>query len=161
LMWGSLLFQSLVVSFASYLAWFWLLRHYWASRLGVFSFMTPLFGIAFGVWLLDEPLEASFLIGAILVLAGVTLVSGDDGWKALLGRVIRPVESAWTAGASTVLRTAGWYSGSGWEAVEIALASGKCLRLGTDEPQRLTRALLAAKREQGCGTFPQYGKQGM
>lgn len=94
LMWGSLLFQSLVVSFASYLAWFWLLRHYWASRLGVFSFMTPLFGIAFGVWLLDEPLEASFLIGAILVLAGVILVSGDDGWKALRGRVIRPVESA-------------------------------------------------------------------
>ena len=56
--------------------------------------MTPLFGIAFGVWLLDEPLEASFLIGAILVLAGVILVSGDDGWKALRGRVIRPVESA-------------------------------------------------------------------
>ncbi len=94
LLWGSLLFQSLVVSFASYLAWFWLLRHYWASRLGVFSFLTPLFGIAFGVGLLDEPLEASFLVGAILVLAGVILVSGDDGWKALRGRVIRPVESA-------------------------------------------------------------------
>ena len=73
---GSLLFQSLVVSFASYLAWFWLLRHYLASRLGVFSFMTPLFGVAFGVYLLDEAIETSFLAGAILVLIGITLVSG-------------------------------------------------------------------------------------
>jgi drug/metabolite transporter (DMT)-like permease len=79
LAWGSLLFQSLVVSFASYLTWFWLLRHYLASRLGVFSFLTPLFGVAFGVWLLDEPLEPSFLIGAILVCAGIILVSGY-GW---------------------------------------------------------------------------------
>jgi len=79
LAWGSLLFQTLVVSFASYLAWFWLLRHYLASRLGVFSFLTPLFGVAFGVWLLDEPLEASFLVGALLVCAGIVLVSGY-GW---------------------------------------------------------------------------------
>jgi len=79
LAWGSLLFQSLVVSFASFLVWFWLLRTYLASRLGVFSFMTPLFGIAFGVWLLHEPLEASFLAGALLVITGIVLVSGY-GW---------------------------------------------------------------------------------
>ncbi|WP_153115895.1 DMT family transporter [Rhodocyclus tenuis] len=74
---GSLLFQSVIVSFASYLGWFWLLRRYLASRLGVFSFMTPLFGLGFGVWLLDEPLEASFLFGAIFVLIGVVMVSGS------------------------------------------------------------------------------------
>ena len=73
--WASLVFHSVIVSFASYLAWFWLLRHYLATRLGVFSFMTPLFGMAFGVWLLHEPLEASFVTGAALVLAGVVLVS--------------------------------------------------------------------------------------
>lgn len=75
LMWGSLLFQSLVVSFASFLVWFWLLRHYLASQLGVFSFMTPLFGVGFGVWLLQEPLESRFVAGAFLVLIGVVLVS--------------------------------------------------------------------------------------
>lgn len=84
--WGSLLFQSVIVSFASYLAWFWLLRHYLASRLGVFSFMTPLFGVAFGVWLLDEPLEPSFLIGALLVCAGIVGVSGYGWFKALSGK---------------------------------------------------------------------------
>ncbi|MHB1429335.1 MAG: DMT family transporter [Rhodocyclaceae bacterium] len=85
LAWGSLLFQALVVSFASYLAWFWLLRHYLASRLGVFSFLTPLFGVAFGVWLLDEPLEPGFLVGALLVCAGIVLVSGYGWIKTLLG----------------------------------------------------------------------------
>lgn len=76
---GSLLFQSLIVSFASFLVWFWLLRHYPASQLGVFSFMTPLFGVGFGVWLLGEPLESRFVLGAVGVIAGVILVS-SHGW---------------------------------------------------------------------------------
>ncbi len=74
--WASLVFHTLVVSFASFLVWFWLLRHYLASRLGVFSFLTPLFGIVFGAWLLSEPIEASFLLGAVPVLIGIVLVSG-------------------------------------------------------------------------------------
>jgi drug/metabolite transporter (DMT)-like permease len=76
LVWASLVFHSLVVSFASFLVWFWLLRHYLASRLGVFSFLTPLFGIVFGAWLLREPIELSFLLGALPVLVGIVLVSG-------------------------------------------------------------------------------------
>lgn len=72
----SLLFQAVIVSFASFLVWFWLLRSYLASQLGVFSFMTPFFGVLFGVLFLAEPLELSFLIGAICVLLGICLVSG-------------------------------------------------------------------------------------
>ena len=84
--WASLAFHTLVVSFASFLAWFWLLRNYLASPLGVFSFLTPLFGIVFGAWLLNEPLEPSFLVGALPVLVGIVLVSGG-GWIAQrLGR---------------------------------------------------------------------------
>ncbi|MGA8889916.1 MAG: DMT family transporter [Anaeromyxobacteraceae bacterium] len=73
--WGSVLFQGVVISFASYLAWFWLLRRYLASRIAVFSFMTPLFGVTFGVLLLGEPLTPSFAGGALLVLGGITVVS--------------------------------------------------------------------------------------
>ena len=73
--WASVLFQGIVVTFASYLAWFALLRRYLASRLSVFSFLSPLFGVAFGVLLLNEPIDAYFAIGALLVLAGITLVS--------------------------------------------------------------------------------------
>ncbi|MDF3935927.1 DMT family transporter [Pseudomonas citronellolis] len=74
---GSVLFQGVVVSFFSYFTWFWLLRRYLASNLAVFSFMTPLFGIAFGVLLLREPLAWNFIGGAALVLAGISLVSGE------------------------------------------------------------------------------------
>ena len=77
---GSLAFHTLIVSFASFLAWFWLLRNYLASRLGVFSFLTPLFGIIFGVWLLDENIEANFIFGTALVLLGILVVS-LQGWS--------------------------------------------------------------------------------
>lgn len=80
---GSLLYQSVIVGFASFLGWFWLLRNYIASRVGVFTFMTPLFGVVLGAWLLDEPIEPVFLIGAWMVLAGVILVSGH-AWIAQL-----------------------------------------------------------------------------
>jgi len=76
--WTSLLFQGVVVSFASYLAWFWLLRRYLASRVAVFSFMTPLFGVTFGVLVLREPVDVYFAAGAVLVLAGITLVSAPS-----------------------------------------------------------------------------------
>ena len=71
-------FQELVVALSSYLVWFWLLKQYLASRLSVLSFVTPIFGVSFGVLILNEPLEASFLIDALLVLAGITLVSAAE-----------------------------------------------------------------------------------
>lgn len=73
--WASMAFQSLLVAFVSLLAWFWLLRRYLASRLSVFSFMTPLFGVGFGVLLLNDPLDNWFIAGAVLVSAGITLVN--------------------------------------------------------------------------------------
>ena len=74
-----LTFQTIAVSFAASLLWFWLLTKYLASRLGVLSFMTPLFGVAAGVIFLNEPLEPNFVAGACLVLTGLVLVSGH-GW---------------------------------------------------------------------------------
>jgi drug/metabolite transporter (DMT)-like permease len=72
---GSLLFQGVVIAFASYLAWFWLLTRYYAGRLAVFSFLAPLFGVAFGVLLLGEPMSPTFAFAALLVGAGIGLVN--------------------------------------------------------------------------------------
>jgi drug/metabolite transporter (DMT)-like permease len=72
---ASLAYQGVIVAFASYLAWFWLLTRYLAGRLAVFSFLTPLFGVAFGVIFLSEPLSAAFLGAALLVGAGIVLVN--------------------------------------------------------------------------------------
>lgn len=72
---GSLLFQGVVVAFASYLAWFWLLTRYYAGRLAVFSFLAPLFGVGFGVLLLGERLSPVFALAALMVGAGIGLVN--------------------------------------------------------------------------------------
>jgi drug/metabolite transporter (DMT)-like permease len=71
----ALAYQAVVVAFASYLAWFWLLTKYLAGRLMVFSFLTPLFGVAFGVLLLGEGMSALFGLAASMVVAGIVLVN--------------------------------------------------------------------------------------
>jgi drug/metabolite transporter (DMT)-like permease len=68
-------YQCIVISFISYLTWFWLLRQYIVSQLGVLTFLTPIFGVLAGVLLLREPLTASFAVAAVLVGAGIYLVN--------------------------------------------------------------------------------------
>lgn len=72
---ASLFYQSVLIAFASYLIWFWLLRQYLASRLSVFSFLTPLFGVAFGVLLMHDHVGVRFAMAAVLVLLGIVLVN--------------------------------------------------------------------------------------
>lgn len=72
---ASLVYQAVIVAFVSYLAWFWLMTRYLASRLAVFSFLTPLFGVAAGVIILHEPVTPVFLGAALLVGAGIFLVN--------------------------------------------------------------------------------------
>lgn len=86
---AGLAFQSVVVAFASFLVWFWMLRRYLASRLGVLAFMTPLFGVLFGAALLDEAIEPGFLSGFLLVFAGILLVSGDRWLRQAAGNLLR------------------------------------------------------------------------
>lgn len=71
----SMFYQGVLVAFASYLTWFWLLTRYWAAQLSVFSFLTPLFGVAFGVLLLGDQVSSAFLAAALLVGAGIALVN--------------------------------------------------------------------------------------
>jgi drug/metabolite transporter (DMT)-like permease len=70
-----LAYQGVIVAFASYLAWFWLLTRYYAARLSVLSFLTPMFGVICGVVFLSEPLTARFGVATLLVAAGVVLVN--------------------------------------------------------------------------------------
>jgi drug/metabolite transporter (DMT)-like permease len=42
----------------------------------VVSFLTPVFGVVLGVWLLGESLEPRFVVGGSLVVLGIGLVGG-------------------------------------------------------------------------------------
>jgi drug/metabolite transporter (DMT)-like permease len=72
---ASLLFQVAVVSFASFLTWFWLMRHYPATRISSFTLLTPVFGLVAGVLLLGEPLTARLLLALAAVCVGIWLVN--------------------------------------------------------------------------------------
>jgi drug/metabolite transporter (DMT)-like permease len=73
--WVSIALQTLVGAFASYLAWMWLLRHYPATRLSSFTFLTPVFALVFGVALLGEPLTVQLMLALAGVAVGIVLVN--------------------------------------------------------------------------------------
>ena len=70
-----MLFQVVVVTFASYLAWFWLVRHYPATKVSAFTLLTPLLGLLAGVLLLGEPLTLRLLVALVAVCAGIAIVN--------------------------------------------------------------------------------------
>jgi drug/metabolite transporter (DMT)-like permease len=72
---ASLIYQAVIVAFASYLAWFWLLSRYLAARLSVMSFLTPMFGVLSGVLFLSDSLTARFVLAALLIGGGIVLVN--------------------------------------------------------------------------------------
>ena len=73
--WASLAFQSVIVAFASYLTWFWLLRHYPATRLSAFSFLTPVFGLLFAALALGESISMRLIAAMVCIAAGIVLVN--------------------------------------------------------------------------------------
>lgn len=72
---GAVAFQVVVVTFASYLVWFWLVGRYPATQLSSFTLLTPVFGLVFGAGLLAEPVTARLLVGLGAVVAGIWLVN--------------------------------------------------------------------------------------
>jgi drug/metabolite transporter (DMT)-like permease len=71
----SLGYQVVIIAFLSYLAWFWLLRHYPAGRIAAFSFLSPLFGMLGGGIFLNETLSALLGLSLLLVAGGIYLVN--------------------------------------------------------------------------------------
>jgi drug/metabolite transporter (DMT)-like permease len=72
---AGLLFQAVVVVSAGFIFWLWLLSIYPASGVASFSFLTPVFGLALGWLLLDEPIGPGILGAAALVAAGIVLIN--------------------------------------------------------------------------------------
>jgi drug/metabolite transporter (DMT)-like permease len=71
---GWLTFQIVVVCFASYLMWFWLVRHYPATQLSAFTLLTPIFGLLAGVLLMADPLTLRLVTALVGVSVGIALV---------------------------------------------------------------------------------------
>jgi drug/metabolite transporter (DMT)-like permease len=72
---GALAYQAVWVVSVTYVVWFALIVRYSASRLSAFTFLTPLFGVAAGHLVLNEPLTPPFALAVALVAAGLVLVN--------------------------------------------------------------------------------------
>ena len=72
---ASFAYQALWVVSVSFVIWFALIIRYSANRLSAFTFLTPLFGVAAGHLVLNEPLTPAFALAVALVAAGLVLVN--------------------------------------------------------------------------------------
>ena len=72
---GWLAYQTFWVVSLTYAVWFAMVQRYSASRLSAFTFLTPLFGVASGHFVLGEPISWAFGLAVALVIAGLVLVN--------------------------------------------------------------------------------------
>ena len=71
----SLVLQTVVGAFASYLAWMWMLGRYPATKISAFVFLTPVFALLFGTLWLNEPVTLNLIASLSLVAVGIVLVN--------------------------------------------------------------------------------------
>ncbi|MBB5047691.1 drug/metabolite transporter (DMT)-like permease [Rhodopseudomonas rhenobacensis] len=84
--WALMAYQAIWVVGLTFLMWFGLVKTYSASKLSAFTFITPLFGVAAGYLIMDDPLTPTFGVAALLVTAGLYLVN-----KPAPATAVRPV----------------------------------------------------------------------
>ena len=58
-----------------YTIWFWLMHRYSAASLHAFTFLTPIFGVLAGHFVLGEPVSPAIVVGLVLVAFGIWLVN--------------------------------------------------------------------------------------
>jgi O-acetylserine/cysteine efflux transporter len=72
--WGSLAFTTLLSSLVAHTAWYYLVSKYPVTSLSPITLLSPLFGIFFGVTLLNDHLSTRMLVGGAVTLIGVFIV---------------------------------------------------------------------------------------
>jgi drug/metabolite transporter (DMT)-like permease len=72
---GAFAYQTVWVVSVTFAVWFALVVRYSAARLSVFTFLAPLFGVAAGHFVLNEPLTPAFSVAVALVAGGLLLVN--------------------------------------------------------------------------------------
>ena len=77
----------------AYILYFRLLGRWGATRTSLVAYLLPVYGIVLGYLVLQEPIDATLIVGTALVIAGVALVNSPWGQRRLF-RARAPVETA-------------------------------------------------------------------
>jgi len=83
---GLMAYQTVWIVGTTFLIWVFLVKTYSASKLSSFTFMTPLFGVIGGYFVMHDTLTLAFAGAALLVMAGLYLVNrpGEPAGNPLL-----------------------------------------------------------------------------
>ncbi|HEY0834410.1 MAG TPA: EamA family transporter [Azospirillum sp.] len=72
--WGAVAYIAVMATIVAYGLWYRLLRRYDVNQAVPYMLLVPLFGVASGVLLLDEPLTWRLALGGLVTVAGVGLI---------------------------------------------------------------------------------------
>lgn len=73
-----ILHLGILVTVATYLLYQWAIRYSSATTASLNTYLQPVFAVGFNVLFLDESLTPGFIVGSILVFAGVFIASGES-----------------------------------------------------------------------------------
>ncbi len=85
----AMLYQSLVTATFGFLVWNSLLQKFGATALHSFVFIMPLFGVIFGVLLLNEPVTPYLSLSILFIVAGVLVVNLKRRTAVLYGQGVK------------------------------------------------------------------------
>jgi drug/metabolite transporter (DMT)-like permease len=91
--WFAVIWLGIFGSGMAYVMYFRLLGRWGATRTSLVAYLLPVYGIVLGFVVLQEPIDATLLLGTALIIAGVGLVNSPWGQRRLFGAV-PPVETA-------------------------------------------------------------------
>lgn len=72
--WSAVVYQSAVVVILCYGIWYWLLSRYQVNQTMPWTLLVPLFGVASGIVVLDEPFTWTLAVGGAATIAGVAII---------------------------------------------------------------------------------------
>lgn len=76
---------GIFVTVATYLLYQWAIQHSSATTASLNQYLQPVIAILFNIAFLGERLTPGFVLGSIVVLAGVAIATGGPIWKTLRG----------------------------------------------------------------------------
>lgn len=94
--WAASLFAIVGVSIFGHGAFYTLIKKYDISLLSPLTLMTPIWGVIFGIVLLNEPITARLVLGAAISLSGVFVIAvraNKQMPEAALGKKVGPGDS--------------------------------------------------------------------
>lgn len=72
--WSAIAYMAIISTIIGYTLWYGIVRKYDISQTTPFTLLIPIYGVIFSIFLLQERLTTQFLFGALVTMAGVTII---------------------------------------------------------------------------------------